>query len=99
MWGLLAFIGVVVTVSANLIIGSVDADIEKMRAVCLWLFGAIWILAGSLGVYAYNSKRRELDLTARVTRELYELRSEIEDLKMKNLEKDDFKMDDLEYRD
>lgn len=90
MWGLLAFIGVVVTVSANLIIGSVDADIERMRAVCLWLFGAIWVLAGSLGVHVYNSKRRELDLTVRMTHELYELRSEIEDLKMKNLEKEDY---------
>lgn len=78
---------------------SVDIDIERVRAVCLWLFGAIWVLAGSLGVHVYNSKHRELDLMARMTQELYELRSEIEDLKMKNLEKDDFKMDDLEYRD
>lgn len=70
--------------------GSVDTDIERVRAVCLWLFGIVWILAGSLGVHAYNSKRREHDLMARMTRELYELRSEIEDLKMKNLEKENY---------
>lgn len=79
MWGLLAFIGVVVTITANLILSSVDTDIEKVKAVCLWLFGVVWILAGTLGVHAYNSKRREHDLIARMTRELYELRSEIED--------------------
>lgn len=90
MWGLLAFIGVIVTIFANLIMGSVDTDIERVRAVCLWLFGAIWVLVGSLGVHVYNSKRRELDLTARLTQELYELRSEIEDLKMKNLEKENY---------
>lgn len=70
--------------------GSVDTDIERVRAVCLWLFGAIWVLAGSLGVHVYNSKRKEFDLSTRMTQELYELRSEIEDLKMKNLEKENY---------
>lgn len=83
-------IGVIVTFTANLIMGSVDTDIESVKAVCLWLFGAIWVLVGSLGVHVYNSKRRELDLIARMTQELYDLRSEIEDLKMKNLEKENY---------
>lgn len=78
------------TFSANLIMGSVNTDIESVKAVCLWLFGAIWVLAGLLGIRICNSKRRELDLTARMTQELYELRSEIEDLKMKNLEKENY---------